>query len=82
MNYRCELLKPIQGLPVGAKITINNKAVLERRLKNGEVKLLSTSEPEEINESIFEEDAIHSDNAHEFERAEENHEGIEKRESK
>ena len=82
MNYKCELLKPIQGLPVGATITIMDKSVLDRRLKNGEVKLLSESEPQEINESIFEEDAIHSDNAHEFELAAEDHEGIEKRKSK
>lgn len=82
MNYRCELLQSIQGLPVGARITINDKKVLDRRIANGEVKLLSTSEPEEIDESIYEEDAIHSDNAHEFERAEENHEGIEKRKGK
>jgi hypothetical protein len=59
-----------------------DKGVLDRRLKNGEVKLLSESEPQEIDESIFEEDAIHSDNAHEFELATEDHEGIEKRKSK
>ena len=69
MRYKCTILKSFQSLPVGATVTLSKEAY-QRRLASGEVKL-KDEVVTIVDESLIEDDGIHSDNVSDYTAAEE-----------
>ena len=69
MRYKCTILKSFQSLPVGATATLSEEAY-KRRLAAGEVRL-KDEVVTIVDESLIEDDGIHSDNVSDYTAAEE-----------